>query len=197
MRGNIFFGFRDPKTLPPPPGWFPWNLEDTIPMIEDVSVKIERIVLYRPFSMEEEAPSKATYLIFGKGKEAHMTNIQNGRLLTASCEFPLFGLDVDHIMSLDAPPEWLEPAMLEAGTVVTLPAIDRYDEDGNLIIHEAPPFELSDVIFCLYRGLQPPRKIAAGPTYFWSGEVCNSPELVPVTEGMSMVITKMPRRYWR
>ena len=197
MRGNVFFGFRPPVSDPPPSDWFPWNLKDTIPMIKDVSVEVERVVLYRPFSLQDVAPTKATYLIFGKGREAHMTNIQTGRLITSSDEVPLYGLDVDHIMTLDQVPDWLHEDMLEAGTIVTLPAIDRYDEDGKLIIHEAPPFEEGDKVNCLYRGLQPPRPVTAGPTYFWSGIVCNSPELEKVTPGMSMIITIMPRRFWR
>lgn len=200
MRGNIFFGFRPPKTVPPPPNWFPWNLQDTIPMIADVTVTVERIVLYRPFSLQDIAPRKATYLIFGVGNEAFMTNIQTGRLLTGPDEVPLYGLDVDHIMALNAAPDWLDKDMLEAGTVVTLPAIDRYREVGGeveLCIHAAPPFDEGDQIACLYRGLQPPRALTAGPTYFWSGEVCNSEELVPITPGMSMIVTIMPRRFWR
>jgi hypothetical protein len=197
VHGNIFFGFRPPKSDPPPPDWFPWNLADTIPMIENVTLSVERMVLYRPFSLQDEAPAKATYLIFGKDNEAFMTNLQTGKLLSASHELPLFGLDVDHIMSLDAAPEWLEPDMLEAGTVVTLPAINRRDTEGRLIIEAAPPFKQSEPVHCLYRGLQPPRKLTAGVTYFWSGEVCNSGELVPVTDGMSMIITDMPKRYWK
>ena len=197
VRGNIFFGFRPPVSEPPPPDWFPWNLDDTIPMIPDVTMQVERIVLYRPFSLQDEAPAKATYLLFGKGEEALMTNLQTGRLLTAAHEIPLFGLDVDHIMSLGTAPDWLEADMLEAGTVVTLPAIDRRDADGNLIIHAAPPFSEGDDVNCLYRGLQPPRRLVAGVTYFWSGIVCNSEELKDITEGMSMIVTIMPRRYWR
>ena len=197
VHGNIFFGFRPPVSDPPPPDWFPWNLKDTIPMIPDVALTVERIILYRPFSLQDEAPAKATYLIFGKGGEAHMTNIQTGRLLSPANEVPVFGLDVDHIMTLDEPPAWLEKDMLEAGTVVTLPAIDRRDEDGNLVIQAEPPFDEGDTVLCLYRGLQPPRKLAVGATYFWSGMVCNSEELVPVVEGMSMIITPMPRRFWR
>lgn len=197
IHGNIFFGFRPPVSEPPPPDWFPWNLKDTIPMIPDVALKVERIVLYRPFSLQDEAPAKATYLIFGKGDEAHMTNIQTGRLLSPANEVPVFGLDVDHIMSLDEAPAWLDKDMLEAGTVVTVPAIDRRDDEGNLVIQPAPPFSEGDPVICLYRGLQPPRKLSAGATYFWSGMVCNSEELVKTVKGMSMIITPMPRRFWR
>lgn len=197
IHGNIFFGFRDPVVVPPPPHWFPWNLKDTIPMIENVPVTVERVILFRPFSMGDIAPDKATYLVFGRGDEAHMTNLQTGQLLTGPADIPLYGLDVDHIMSLDHAPDWLDKDMLEAGTVFTLPAIDRRDDDGNLIIHEKPPFDEGDDVFVLYRGLQPPRKLTAGPTYLWSGEVCNSHELVDITPGMSTIMTEMPRRYWR
>lgn len=197
VHGNVFYGFRPPKVVPPDEHWFPWNLEDTIPMIANVELRVLRVVLYRPFSLQDIAPPKATYLIFGEGNEAHMTNIQTGRLLSGPGEMPVFGLDVDHIMSLEAAPEWLSSDMLEAGTVVTLPAIDRYDDEGDLVIQESPPFDPQDRFFCLYRGMQPPRPLIAGPMWFWSGEVCNSPELVDITPGMSMMITMMPRRYWR
>jgi len=197
MKGNVFFGFRPPVSDPPPPGWFPWNLQDTIPMIADAKVTIEKILMYRPFSLQDVAPAKATYFIFGLGSEAHMTNIQTGQLLTGTADVPLYGLDVDHIMSLAEPPAWLDTDMLEAGTIVTLPAIDRRNEDCELIIHEAPPFNAYDNVDCLYRGLQPARMLKAGTTYFWSGMVCNSEQLVGTTPGMSMIITDMPRRYWR
>ena len=197
MRGNIFFGFRPPVSDPPPPDWFPWNLADTIPMIEDVAVTVERVVMFRPFSLQDTAPAKATYLIFGRGPEAHMTNIQTGKLLTGPGDVPLYGLDVDHIMSLAVAPEWLHEHMLEAGTVVTLPCIDRYDADGALTVLPAPPFAPYDDVPCLYRGLQPPRMLKAGPTYFWGSAVCNSHDLVDGTEWMSLNITDMPRRFWR
>lgn len=195
--GNIFFGFRPPQVEPPPEGWFPWNLQETIPAIENVTLQVERVVLYRPFSLADVAPDHATYLLFGRGKEAHMTNIQTGALLTGPHELPLYGLDVDHIMSLDRAPDWLDGDMLEAGAVFTLPAIKRRDAAGNLVIQAEPPFAAGDSVPLLYRGLQPPHPVVAGPTYFWSGEVCNSPELEDVTPGMSMIVTAMPRRYWR
>ena len=43
MHGNIFFGFRPNEA--PPPDWFPWTLHDTIPMIENVAVTVERVAL--------------------------------------------------------------------------------------------------------------------------------------------------------
>ncbi|MEL6533060.1 MAG: hypothetical protein AAFN09_05505 [Pseudomonadota bacterium] len=195
MHGNIFFGFRPNEA--PPPDWFPWNLRDTIPMIENVAVTVERVVLYRPFSLGDTAPDKATYLIFGRGDEAHMTNLQTGELVTGQRDIPLYGLDVDHIMSLAKVPDWLQDHMLEAGTVVTLPAIDRYDDMGELKILPEPPFKPYDDVYCLYRGLQPPRKLVAGPTYFWGSEVCNSHELIEPMAEKSLIITIMPRRFWR
>ena len=126
-----------------------------------------------------------------------MTNLQTGQLVTGPADIPLYGLDVDHIMSLAEAPDWLEDHMLEAGTVVTLPMIDRYDENGDLAILPAPPFNPYDQIFCLYRGLQPPRKLIAGEMYLWGSEVCNSHELIEPMEEKSLLITLMPRRFWR
>lgn len=136
--GNIFFGYR-PSPVPEPPEWFPWDLSWTIPMIPDVEVTVERVILFRPFAHHERPPSHPSYLLFGYGNEAHMTNLQTAGLLTGAFDAPRFGVDYDHVMSLAEAPHWLEPAMLEAGIVVSLPAIPRLGSGGHPVILPAPP----------------------------------------------------------
>lgn len=194
--GNIFFGFRPPPT-PEPADWFPWDLSWTIPMIANVEVTVERVVMFRPFTHHEPPPPHPTYLLFGQGTEAHMTNLQTAGLLGGPFDAPRFGVDYDHVMSLDCAPHWLEPALLEAGIAVSLPVIPRLDGNGRPMILPAPPFKPGDTIETLYRGIGPVRRVTVGPSYLWSSVVCNSPELVPETPGMSFLMTEMPPEYWK
>jgi hypothetical protein len=194
--GNIFFGFRDPPD-PAPDGWFPWDLSWTIPMIADVEVTVERVVLFRPFAHHEPPPPHPSYFLFGHGTEAHMTNLQTAGLLTGPFDAPRFGIDYDHVTSLAEAPQWLEPAMLEAGIVVSLPSIPRLDADGHPVILPDAPFAPGEMVETLYRGMGPVRRVKAGPRWLWASVVCNSPEIVGDTPGMSFHITKMPGEYWK
>lgn len=194
--GNVFFGFREPPK-DAPPGWFPWDLSWTIPMLADVEVTVEHVVLFRPFAHHEAAPPHPACLIWGKGSEAHLTNLQTGTLLTGPFEPELFGIDYDHVMSLASAPDWLEPVLLEAGIVVSLPAIDRYDADDMPMVLPEPPWRPGDRVETLYRGIGPVRPVVAGPTYLWASVVCNSPALAKTLKNASFLMTAMPREYWK
>jgi len=201
--GAIYRGFRPPPD-PEPENWFPWNDAETLPVINKIKVRVERVVLWRPFAHHEPAPDTATYFMwghkaprFGERYEAHMTNLQTAQLLTGPHEPPLYGLDQDHVMSLEDAPEWVSHEMLNAGIVVSVPAIRRKDpETGDTVLMFEPPFKKHDTFAVMYRGIQPPRYVKAGPTFLWASVVCNSPALVPVTPGMNMIISPMPEKYW-
>jgi hypothetical protein len=60
-------------------------------------VTIERVVYFRHFSMSFQPPDPLTYVLFGFGDEAHMTNCQTKEP------------DFDHIVSLAEAPDWLPP----------------------------------------------------------------------------------------
>lgn len=194
--GNIFFGFRNPPD-DATSDWFPWDLSWTIPMIADVEVTVAHIVTFRPFSHAETPPLHPAYLLFGAGDEAHMTNLQTAALLTGPFDAPRFGIDYDHVMSLAKAPSWLAPEMLEAGVVISLPSIPRQDEEGRPIILPDPPFAQGARIETLYRGIGPVRPVTCGPCYLWASVVCNSPELIEDTPGMSFHMTEMPKEYWK
>jgi hypothetical protein len=87
--------------------------------------------------------------------------------------------------------------MLEAGIVVSLPTIARLDAGGRPVILADAPFKAGDMVETLYRGLGPVRRVRAGPRWLWASVVCNSPEIVPGTPGMSFHMTDMPREYWK
>ena len=201
--GAIYRGFRPPPD-PEPEHWFPWNDQETLAVINKIKVKIERIVLWRPFTHQEPAPDTASYFMWGPeeagpdGKaEAHMTSLQTAELLTGPHEPPLFGLDQDHVMSLDHAPEWAAGEMLNAGIVVSVPSIRRRDpETGHTMLLPKPPFDKGGTFQVMYRGIQPPRHVKAGPTFLWGSAVCNSPALVPVTPNMELIISPMPEKYW-
>jgi hypothetical protein len=201
--GAIYRGFRPPPD-PEPENWFPWNDRETLPVIDKIKVTITRVVLWRPFAHHEPAPDTATYFLWGHlsdrpggATEAHLTNLQTAELLTGPHEPPLYGLDHDHVMSLAAAPEWISDDMLTAGIVVSVPGIRRKDpETGRTMLLPAPPFGKGDPFPVMYRGIQPPRHVRAGTTFLWSSVVNNSPELVPTTPNMTMIISPMPEKYW-
>lgn len=204
--GAIYRGFRPPKTEPPAPDWFPWNDADTLPVagLGDLNVTIERVVMFRPFCQNDRPPPVANYLLFGgmpknddDPRQAHMTNIQTGALLTDPFNVPLYGLDVDHVMSLEAKPQWLADEMLVAGIMVSVPAIPRLDpETGRPVLLLEPPMKNGRPFEVMYRGIQPPRAVVAGPTFLWASLVCNSEPLLDASN-TSMVISAMPRIYWK
>ncbi len=212
FKGAIYRGFR-PPVMPLPPNWFPWNDEDCIPVIDQVDVTINRIVLFRPFTHHEPAPETASYLMWGARKrrkdgtivaeQAHMTNLQTAELITGPHEPPLYGLDHDHVMDLAVVPEWISDDMLNAGIVVSVPCIPRKEDvpgrphERRTKLLPKPPFEPGDSIPVMYRGIQPPRAITVGNTYFWGSTVNNSQELQSMVENMSFIMSPMPQKYWK
>jgi hypothetical protein len=195
--GNIFQGIRQPNG-DPGPHFFPWDLDRVIPAIEDVQVTVDRIVLFRPFDHHQELPPYATYWLFGKGDEAHMTNLQTAALATSPFEPEAFGPDYDHVMSLESAPDWLQDSLLEAGIVVTAPGVPLYDpESGQPTIPCKPSFKAGDSVELLYRGIGPARSVTAGHTYLHCTAVCNSPSMIPCDGADACHISPMPKKYWR
>lgn len=197
FKSVIHRGFRPPVD-PNEEYVFPWKLRDTIPVIDKFETTVKRVVHFRPFAHNERTPDFANYILWGHGDEAHMTNVQYATLMTGPHEPPLFGLDNDHVMSLVETPKWLSSDMLEAGIVVTLPAIRRTDPDtGQSFLLSEPPFEQGDKLAVMYRGLQPPRYVVAGPTFLWGSAVLISPELTLTTPNVNLIMSPMPKKYWR
>lgn len=211
LKGNIFVGLRRPPP-DPKPEFFPWSLDRAIPAIPDVTVTVERVVLFRPYAHHEQLPDFATFFLWGEGDEAHITNKQIALMDTSSFETRAFGPGVDFVASLRTPPprghkefqtpvDWLEATMLKAGTVVTVPSIRCRDAVTQAVtIPPDPWMENGKTYGALYRGLTPARPITIGPVFMYCTAVINSdsriPNLFPLGEHDIWGIYEMPKKYW-
>ncbi|PHQ97424.1 MAG: hypothetical protein COB40_04645 [Marinosulfonomonas sp.] len=194
--GDIFQGIRWPDEEPDE-HFFPWSKDRCAPAIKDVRVTVERIVLFRPFAHHEQLPPYATYWLFGDGDEAHMTNLQNAALASNPFQAAAFGPDYDHVMSLQKAPDWLDAPLLEAGVIVTVPAVPLVDfETGEPTIPCEPLFRAGEPIEVLYRGIGPARHVTAGHSFLQCTAVCNSESMIPCPEN-PCYISPMPEKYWR
>ena len=195
FRANLFQG------LPPfteedekDPHFFPWDKARTKPLAADFEVEVERIVLFRPFAHHMKQPDHATYLLWGEGDEAHMTNLQTARLASGKFEVPGFGPDYDHIMSLARAPDWLDKPLLEAGIVVSVPSIRLNDKQtGKPTIPLGIPIKSGDEVAVLYRGVAPARTVTAATTVLAGTAVCNSPGLVDCPPDKALVMSQTPK----
>lgn len=157
------------------PHFYPWSPDRVDPLIDGVQARVERIVMFRPFAHHLTLPDFATYLIFGRGDEAHMTNLQTGYLSTGLFDALGFGPDYDHVMSLAEVPKEFSPAQLEAGVVATLPAVRLRDAaTSRQCIPGAWPFKRGDQLLMRYRGILPEFTAVAGETYLFGTAVCSS-----------------------
>lgn len=118
--GDVYRGFPVKKEYTE----WPWNKipegQDVAKIIQNVPVTIEQVVYYRHFDFSQNYPTMLTYILFGYGDEAHMTNYQT--------KAP----DFDHIVSLENTPDWLQPQMLEAGVQINFSRFPiRIGSDDN------------------------------------------------------------------
>jgi hypothetical protein len=67
---DIFRGIPQVKEY----GGWPWGKQT--PLVQRVSLTIDRVVYFRHLSQTFKPPTYLTYALFGKGNEAHMTNYQ-------------------------------------------------------------------------------------------------------------------------
>ncbi|MBS1304281.1 hypothetical protein [Loktanella sp. SALINAS62] len=193
FKANIFQGlpaFTNEEAEEP--HFFPWDKVRTTPFIADFDVTVERIVTYRPFAHHLKQPDFATYLLWGDGEEAHMTNLQTAALASGKFEVPAFGPDYDHVMSLKEAPAWLDKPLLEAGVVVSVPGLRLNDaKTGAPTIPTDVPIAPGQKIDVLYRGMGPVRTVWAGQTFLAATAVCNSPG---VLDGVSLIISATPEK---
>ncbi len=162
------------------PCFFPWSLDRVKPICKTFKVKIKRVVLFRPFSHLEELSEMATYYLWGRGDEAHLTNIQKAHLATDPFQDRRFGPDYDHVMSLAERPKWIDDIMLEAGVVMTTPHVPLLDpQTWEPDIPTAIPWDPGDSMKLLYRGLPVGYTAVAGQTYLFGSAVCCSPDMIP------------------
>ena len=198
LKGNIFVGLRLP-TEEPKPDFFPWSLDRAKPAIADVTVTVERVVLFRPFVHHEQLPDFATFFVWGENGEAHITNKQIAVMDTSPFEARSFGPGVDFLASLDGGIAWMEETILKAGAVVTMPHIRVRDAAGNIDIPKDVWVKKGEHYGALYRGVTPARPIKMGPVFMYSTAVINSPNRIPnlpPEEHDIWGIYPMPKKYW-
>jgi hypothetical protein len=85
---------------PGPPLWG----SDTDP----VTVTVENIVRYRHFDFGIAHPDEMTYIVYGRGDEAHLSH------------YIARETDFQHELTLPAPPPWLSASQVEAGADVSV-----------------------------------------------------------------------------
>ncbi|MBT8409351.1 MAG: hypothetical protein KJN93_06980 [Alphaproteobacteria bacterium] len=193
--------FQGLPPMPPPDEqgehYFPWNESVCIPAIPDVEVTIRRTVMFRPFAHHESLPPYATYLVFGRGDEAHMTNLQTAHLASGQFQPQAFGPDYDHVMSLKgSTKDWLEPAMLEAGIVMTAPDVPLVDAgSGAPTIPCNTPFKYNREFTLMYRAIGPSQTLTAGHSPLFCTAVCNSGSMIPCPPKEACHISPMPEDY--
>lgn len=198
LRGNIFVGMRPfPPPDQMPPHFFPWKCDRVRPAIADVTVTVERVVLFRPYAHHETLPGFATFFLWGEGDEAHLTNKQVATLSSSAFETRAFGPDVDFVGSLAAPVDWLEETLLAAGAIVTIPAIRLRDPlTGEITIPPEPPLKKGQTYSALYRGVTPARGVTMGPTFMYATAVINTPDRAPNPDHDMFCIFPTPKKYW-
>jgi hypothetical protein len=158
------------RGIPPTPKaqYETWPWQGVRPLIADVPVSVVRVVYYRPFVAHMPYPETLTYILFGNGDEAHMTNFQ-----TKEPEF-------DHILSLSEAPKWLPKSLLEAGILIDIPDIRTIPSSGRHCANPLPEGTNQEV---RYRGSgdkpKDRRRIAIGPTYFFCYKIANKAENNP------------------
>jgi hypothetical protein len=194
FKANLFQGLppfdeRDEAN----PHFFPWSLDRVEPLCESFEAVVERVVTFRPFAHHLTLPDFATYLIFGQEGEAHLTSLQTAHLATGPFEVPAFGPDYDHVQSLQAAPAWLDPKLLEAGVVVTIPSVRLRDPVSELPrLPCSPPFASGSSIEVLYRGIGPTFNVVAGECFLFGAAVCTSPSLQPCSPEQGLYISPTP-----
>ncbi|MGI3212030.1 hypothetical protein ACROSR_13045, partial [Roseovarius tibetensis] len=93
FRANIFQGMPSfPPEFLDDPHFFPWDpIKVVRPISGDFTATVGRMVMFRPFAHHYQQPKFATYLLFGEGDEAHMTNLQTASLASGQFEPDAFG----------------------------------------------------------------------------------------------------------
>lgn len=192
-RAKIFQGLPDfTHKAEENPHFYPWSPDRVLPLLADFTVEVGRIVTYRPFVHHNSLQDYASYLLWGRGGEAHMTNLQNGHLNSDRFEALSFGPDFDHVLSLRGRPDGLDDAQLEAGIAVSVPKVRlRKKSNGEQCIPATKPFQPGDQVQLLYRGIQPALTVIAGESFLYGTAVCNSPDVLS-PEQMCLLVSPTP-----
>jgi len=81
------------------------------PFASDVPLTVREVVHFRHFDFNIPRPQNLTYLLFGRGGEAHLSH------------YIARDPDFQHIVSLKSAPAWLSPDQLAAGAEICLTGV--------------------------------------------------------------------------
>ena len=192
-KAKIFQGLPDfDHKVEENPHFYPWSPDRVLPLLADFTVEVCRIVTYRPFVHHNSLQDYASYMLWGRGGEAHMTNLQNAHLNSDRFEALSFGPDFDHVLSLRGRPEGLDDAQLEAGIAVSVPKVRlRKKSNGEQCIPASNPFQPGEQVQLLYRGIQPALTVIAGESFLYGTAVCNSSDALS-PEQMCLLVSPTP-----
>jgi len=144
-----------------------WPWENQTPIIRGVPLLIERVVYFRHLAQTFEAPTTLTYVLFGSGNEAHMTNYQT--------KIP----DFDHVVSLAEAPTWLSRTLLQSGVHVSISAHRTADQPPCADPLPASNEATSATCMVKYRGTGSDRSIKVGYHHWFCTKIANDPEPDP------------------
>ncbi|MDN3649144.1 hypothetical protein QWZ13_09500 [Reinekea marina] len=209
FHGHLFFGIRVPftKEEEEKPHFFPWEAQRCKPVIKNIRVVCERVVLYRPFDHVNVLPRYALYYLFGEGNEAFMTHLQTAQVSTSPFEPKRYGPDYDDVIELKEAPKRLEggdyvpvigSALLKAGIVVSVPCLplEHTPTTDKSPCYPAPDcWQKPEPITVMYRGIGPAFEVQPRHLYLSVSVVCNSPGCNPYPLERN-IWTVMPQRYW-
>lgn len=97
----------------------PWETPGEVlitPLIDETTVTVEQVVYFRTIDLNLNRPETLTYVLFGRGSEAHLHHY-----MVKEPEF-------DQVVTLREAPAWLSEPELEAGIHVNFPHLptDRH-----------------------------------------------------------------------
>jgi hypothetical protein len=133
---DIFRGLpEDPNTTPP--------------LIHNVAVHIDRVVHYRHFDFSMDYPPYLTYVVYGAGREAHLSHYMT--------KDP----DYQHVLDLAELPEWLPPLQLQAGAEIDFPALPYTGKTYCENPFTVPEYEVT------FQGQQQRFPVRIGKSYYF------------------------------
>lgn len=150
FKGSLWRGF--PK-IGGTDDW-PWANEPAT--IAHFDVEVERVVYFRHFDFNFNQPNTLSYLLFGRGDEAHLQHYQ--------VKQP----DFDHVLTLSKAPAWLPEEALEAGMHVNFPDIPAvpHGKDCWQGVHCTNPLK-DGTHYVQFAGYGPTRPISVDRTVFF------------------------------
>lgn len=136
------------------------------PLIHNVRTYIDRIVYYRPFNLAMEHPKALSYVVFGSGQEAHMSHHM------------IKQPDFQQVLDLAELPTWIPPLQLEAGFLISIPALPNKPADKPTYCSNPLTDNSYDVQFQGQEGQkeEDPLKIQVGTSYYFDTAALNIPD---------------------